>query len=415
MQNLLSGLQTPVVIGVIVVVVLVLVAVLILMRRRRIAAAPDEQVAPPELGPPVDYTAVPLDEEPKGWRDRFARLSPAGKILLLLVPLLVILGLLALILLLLPGGSQTALPPTPVPVTLVVRSASVVRAEPLTVVVVGETTGIDDGILIQAEMREDGEAFGWFNPEQASGAIRRNRVELTIQRAPEAPQPVEGRSYTVVLLTAEGLVSEPGELLTPEISGIADSFFGRTVATPPTPVPTATPAPTATPETEATPEPEPEPEATPEPELPTGLPVGVTNGGNVRRLPALADNVIGGVNGGEQVQLLERTPNGAWYRVRTERDEVGWVSATLLNVPSGTDVPVANVVSVFVDGAVYAEAITSSAVVDQVTRNEVVALTRKTAAGDWYEVTTLRDVSGWVAANLLGIPDEVAAAVPVVE
>uniref|UniRef100_UPI0013EA4AE2 SH3 domain-containing protein n=1 Tax=Candidatus Chloroploca sp. Khr17 TaxID=2496869 RepID=UPI0013EA4AE2 len=166
-------------------------------------------------------------------------------------------------------------------------------------------------------------------------------------------------------------------------------------------------------EAEATPEPEPEPP--PEPELPTGVPVGVVNGGNVRRLPALVDNVIGGISAGEEVQLLERTPNGAWYRVRTERDEVGWVSVTLLNVPPGTDVPVATVVSVFVDGSVYAAANTSSAVVDQVNRNEVVALTRKTADGAWYEVTTVRDISGWVAANLLGIPDDVAAAVPVAE
>jgi flagellar FliL protein len=43
----------------------------------------------------------------------------------------------------------------------------------------------------------------------------------------------------------------------------------------------------------------------------------------------------------------------------------------------------------------------------------VVELTQRTAAGDWYQATNARGISGWVSADLLGIPDEVAQAVPV--
>jgi SH3-like domain-containing protein len=183
------------------------------------------------------------------------------------------------------------------------------------------------------------------------------------------------------------------------------------VVTPPTPTedPTVTPAPEATPE--ATPEVTPTAAAA---ALPEGPPASVTNGGNVRRLPIIvADNVVGGINAGEQVQLIARTPNAQWFRVRTIRDEVGWVSATLIGVPAGTDVPVANVVTVFVTGAIYERPDTASTEVDRVNRDEVVELLQRTAAGDWYQVTNVRQITGWAPAELLGIPDEVAAQVPV--
>jgi hypothetical protein len=42
-----------------------------------------------------------------------------------------------------------------------------------------------------------------------------------------------------------------------------------------------------------------------------------------------------------------------------------------------------------------------------------VELTQRTADGSWYEATNARGISGWIAGELLGIPDEVAQAVPV--
>lgn len=410
MQDLLSQLDLPIVIGLIVAAILALVVVVLLARRLRNRQAPPSDGAMPSLGGPIDYTSLPLDEEPRGWRERFARLSTAGKILAVLVPVLAILGLLVLVLTLMPGNQQAAVPvPTPVPVTIAVTDAAIVRPNPLTFDINVETTGIADGGEVTAELLEDGQPFPYLNADQARGTVRRNRAEFQVQPAEGAPAPTQGRRYTVVVRGPDGVVSPEAELIVPTINGIADAFFRRQAA-----APTATPAPTETPAPTAAPEATPAPTATPAPELPTGPAAGVANGGNVRRLPIITgDNVIGGVNAGEQVQLIERTPNGEWYRVRTVRDEVGWVSATLVSVPAGATVPVANVVTVFVNGPVYENPDSASTELDRVNQNEVVQLLQKTAAGDWYQVTNVRDITGWAPANLLGIPPEVAAAVPV--
>jgi flagellar FliL protein len=144
----------------------------------------------------------------------------------------------------------------------------------------------------------------------------------------------------------------------------------------------------------------------------------VTNGGNVRKLPYTGvNNVIGGINAGEEVQILARTPNAFWYYVRTVRNEVGWVSRTLIAVTDliAAETPVANVVNVSDNGSIYLAADTGSAVIDQVNPPEVVELFERTADGTWYRVRTVRDREGWVQASLLNIPDDVAAQVPVVK
>ncbi|NTU79909.1 MAG: SH3 domain-containing protein [Chloroflexales bacterium] len=411
MQDLLSGLQPPIVIGLIIAAIIALVAVVFLARRLRNRQTPSGEGLGPNLDAPVDYTSLPLDDEPRGWRERFARLSLAGKILAVLVPLLAILGLVALVLTLLPSGEQQPLPPTLVPITVRVEDATVIRADPLTIGLSVATTGLEDGAVVTAELLEDDQPFAWLNPEQARGTVRGNRAEFQAQRAEGSPQPSEGHSYTVIVRAPDGITSGTADLVIPEISGIADSFFGRAAAAVPptrTSEPTATAAPTAGPEATPTPKP------TATPDLPKGPPASVANGGNVRRMPIRsANNVIGGINAGEQVQLIERTPNGEWYRVRTVRDDLGWVSASLLSVPAGTQVPVANVVTVFVNGPVYEQANTTSTEVDRVNKDEVVQLLKRTAAGDWYQVTNMREITGWVPVGLLGIPENVAAAVPV--
>lgn len=417
MQDQAGGLALPLVIALIVVGILILVGVFFAVRRMRSNQADAGDEAASNLGGSVDYTSLPLEEEPKDWRERFARLSLAGRILIILVPMLIILGLVAL-LLFFRASSEPDLPPTPtpIPITLDLRDATVILPDPLTVNVVVRTTGLADGAPVTAQMLEDGEPFAWFDPASATGQIRNNQASFEVERAANAPQPVDGRSYTVLVSDESGVSSNAYALVVPEVSGIANSFYLRTPATPPTPTPTATPVPLPTPT--PTPEPEedePEPTPTPEPEadLPTGPEATVTNGGNVRGLPIIADNVVGGVNAGEQVQLLERTPNALWYLVRTVRDEVGWVSVTLINVPPAMQVPVANVVTVFVAGSVVDEPIPGANQVGTVSVNEVVQLLSRTEAGDWYEVRTVRNNQGWVVANLLGIPPEVANAVPV--
>jgi uncharacterized protein YgiM (DUF1202 family) len=196
-----------------------------------------------------------------------------------------------------------------------------------------------------------------------------------------------------------------------EVPSIYQSAFCGTVAVE---QPTTPPPPTNTPAADQ-PTATPEPTATPQVVLPSGPPAAVTNGGNVRRLPAFADNVIGGINAGENVQVIERTPNALWYRVRTIRDEVGWVSASLLSIDATTaaNLPVATVVTVFGNGGLYERPDLSSTQLERVNIDEVVELLQKTAAGDWYQVRNLRDIVGWVPTTLLGIPDDVGARVPV--
>lgn len=413
MQDLLSTLSTPIVIGLIILVLVALAIVVLLARRRRANQAPPSDPSL-GLGGPVDYTSLPLEEEPSGWRERFGRLSLAGKILAVLVPLLALLGLLALVLTLLPTNQPTVGLPTLDPVSISVRDAALVRAEPLTVDIDVETTGIADGAELTAELLEDGQPFPWLNAEQARAQVRRDRAIIRALRADGAPAPTQGRRYTVIVRGPDGAASAEAELLIPTVNRIDEAFFGRAAAAPePTTAPTSAPQATAAPQPTAAPQATAAPQPTAA-ELPTGPAASVGNGGNVRRFPLIvADNVVGGVNAGEEVQLLSRTPNGEWYRVRTIRDELGWVSVTLLQVPADASVPVAAVVTVFANGPVYEGPDAASTELDRVNVDEVVELTGRSADGTWYAVTNVREISGWVAAELLGIPDEVAQAVPV--
>lgn len=410
MQDILSTLDGTIVIGLIVVVVVVLVIVGLLARRRRSQQAPPGEPGAGSLGGPIDYTSLPIDDEPSGWRDRFARLSLAGKILAVLVPILGVLGLLALILTLLPSSTPTASIPTTVSISLAVTDAAVIRADPLTLSIDVEATGLD-GAEVTVELLEDGQPFAWLNPEQSRGLVRRNRVEIQAQRAEGAPTPTEGRRYSVIARGPGGDASAEAELLVPAVNRIAETFYGRTAAAP-TAAPTT--APTAAPQSTAAAAATPEPAATAAPALPTGPEASVGNGGNVRRLPIVAaDNVIGGINAGEPVQLIARTPNGEWYRIRSVRDELGWVSVTLIQVPADAQIPVAPIVTVFSNGPLFERPDQSSTELDRVNQDEVVELAQRSADGAWYQVTNVRNISGWVLAELLGIPDEVAQSVPV--
>src|SRR5919199_299060 len=104
---MLEALQNPLVIAIVVAVLLLLIAIPVLVRRRR--AGHEEVLPPPELGQAIDYTAIPY-EEPTSWSDRLARASPATKLLLVLVPLVVIVGAVVLFLTFLQQPSGAANP-----------------------------------------------------------------------------------------------------------------------------------------------------------------------------------------------------------------------------------------------------------------------------------------------------------------
>ncbi len=410
------------VIGLVVVAIIIGAVAFFLIRRFRNPQSSLNDALSPNLDAPRDYTSLPIDPEPEGWRERFNKLSVAGKILLVMVPVLVILGLVAFTLFLRPPSEPLLVPtPTPIPVTLIVSSATVVSPKPLSISVTVKTTGLADGITVTAELQEDDQPFVGLNPERASGVVRNNQVEISkVERAANAATPTEGRNYTVVVRSPDGTASAAFKLDVREVNGIAAAFYGRspgTTSPTPTREPTATVAP-VTPWADVTPEPTvvATPTLTTTSGLPTGPAASVVNGGNVRRMPiVMTGNVIpgGGVNAGEQVQVLGRTPNRAWYRVRTVRDELGWVSAGLIRVRAGTQIPVANVVTVFVSGPMYEQAASTSTETDRVNKSEVVELLQRTTDGTWYQVMNVRDIKGWVEARLLGIPADVAAAVAV--
>ncbi len=413
MQTMLNEISPPLAIGLILAGMLIIALIAIAIRRRRQAS--EQSPVLPEIPPAttIDYTAGSY-EEPQTWQDRLRNLSLAAKILFVLVPVLLCLGFGVLVLSL--SNDRTAGPPptptpSPVPLTLTIEDAAVVRGNPLTINVRVRSTGLSDGAELAVELRADGQPLRWIDPAQRI-VISNNRGDLRATKIADGDPTPEGARYTVVVRALDGELSAEAGLDIPE--RFAAEFFGTAAIAEPTPTVTPTPPPVA--QATPTPTPQPGPTATPTPTPPAGQPVAVTNGGNVRKLPFTGiNNVIGGVNAGEQVQILARTPNALWYYVRTIRDEVGWVSGTLLAITDliAAETPVANVVSVFVNGPVYLAADPASAQIDQVQVNEVVELLESTADRAWYRVRNVRDREGWVEARLLGIPDDVITQVPV--
>ncbi|MEI7770607.1 MAG: SH3 domain-containing protein, partial [Chloroflexales bacterium] len=274
MQDLLSRLDPMIAIILIVAGVLALVIVVILTRRlRRRQTSTDDLGASPGLTGQVDYTALPLDDEPSDWRDRFANLSLASKILVILVPILAILGVLVLVLTLLPGGSQPQAPvalATAEPVSLKVTKADVVRVNPeITVSVSAEATGLD-GVKVTVELVSDGKPVAYLRPEDLEGVVvRRGRVEVEAHKQPGAAALQQGAAYSIRVSTADGHVS--GEIPLTVLKQFEAALFGRASAVAPTPTATAaqpspTTPPTVTPAADVTPA----PTGTPAPALPSG-------------------------------------------------------------------------------------------------------------------------------------------------
>lgn len=415
MQAVLDSIPTTLAIIIIVVIILLLVALVFLGRRIMSRRVTSEEEPAGELGTSIDYTTLPEEEEPQGWRDRFAQLSLAGKILLVVVPLLLLVGVAVLLLLFQPTSEAQPEPlPTAVPLDLTITDA--VLTNPTQIRVRGDTT-LPNDTPIQVQLLANGEPFGWLDAASTTTRVSGGEIDVRLNRAAEGfPNPSPDDTYTMRLeatLNGQTLTAE-SELEIP--SPLAADFYGAAAAA----APTATASPTgeaAAPTAAA----EESPTATVAAATPTPTaevadrPAVVINGGNLRRQPFITDNVITQVDANETVTLLERTPNAQWYRVRTSDGTEGWFSVTLLRIDAATaaEVPVASIVTVFTAGALYEQPDASSDTVGQVNLNEVVTLLQKTPDAEWYQVENLRNETGWVRAGLLGVPPEVDLQVPV--
>ena len=171
----------------------------------------------------------------------------------------------------------------------------------------------------------------------------------------------------------------------------------------------------------------------------------VFNGGNVRTSPSLRGLVIDQVYAGESVFLLARNADSTWLKIINERKMTGWVSRTLLTIapddlrrlpvsnetvptplpatvaalpppptPNATVPPATGLTAiVFNGGNVRAAPNLQGQVLDQINARETVQLLSKTPDGNWYRITNVRGVTGWVNRTLLTIDPDVARRVPV--
>jgi flagellar FliL protein len=148
----------------------------------------------------------------------------------------------------------------------------------------------------------------------------------------------------------------------------------------------------------------------------------VFNGGNIRKAPRVTNDkadVLGQLHAGEVVTLLERSNDSAWYRVKAPEAE-GWVSATLLTidpevakqVSTATPATTGLTATVFNGGNVRERPVTGKPL-DQINAGETVQLLAKTSDGGWYQITNIRNITGWVSRTLLTIDPAVIRQVPI--
>jgi len=422
---LLEALQNPIVIAVVVFILLLLIAIPVVVRRRR--ASTEEVLPPPELGQSIDYTSLPY-EEPSGWSERFARASVATKLLLVLVPLVLIISLVVLAVTFL-RPSATADTPTPVVPAATITNVSASVAGKSKILVKADTTLPNDTIVV-ATLKENGQDFVWYDAQTATAPVTEGRISLTMDKLNEAPVPNRDQEYTVVLAATLGgqtISSEPAKLAVPPIY---EGDFFETTAVAPSAAPTAAPVTTATvagqtePTTPATSVPTlaPTPTVTPT----ATLTATVAHGGNIRQAANLSGAVLGQLHAGEVVNLLEKTADGRWYRVEAP-EATGWVSATLLRLARAVvdQVPVVGqlpptpapntglTATVFNGGNLRDQPSLNSKVLDQINAGEQVQLLAKTSNGAWYQITNIRNKTGWVSRTLLTIAPDVIEQVPV--
>jgi hypothetical protein len=330
-----------------VLVALLIGALILIIVRRR--AASNQDMPMPDIGDPVDYTSMPV-EEPTNWGERFgslperfANLPLPARLALFAAPVLVI-GLVVIAILVIQvsgriGQGSPQEPPTPPPPQpqLIIEKARLASGDSILIEARGKN--IPHGTTIQAALLADGEPFPWYDDVSATRAISGNDpLQFRLNRVPDAPIPDDTLTYTVRLQTSvndqTAMVTTPLEI--PDIPpDIREEFFQYEQQPAPTAVPKPTTPPTNTPiPAEESPEPTTPPTDTPvatvTPISAPALVARVFNGGNVRDIPG-GEPIIDQVNANEEVVLLQKTDDSVWYQVRNERDNVGWVHYTLLN------------------------------------------------------------------------------------
>ncbi len=229
--------------------------------------------------------------------------------------------------------------------------------------------------------------------------------------------------------------------------GVAIALIGREMyeGLPPQPAPPApTPVPTATP----TPLPLPSPTAVISPTTSAPIAVGVViNGGFIRSEPRVVpETALGQVCPGDQVAFLEQqvAEGVLWYRVRVTAvaadcvvDRVaagseGWVSSLLLSEPvqpsptaappgtgSTAPLPTAATVPVLTAEAaaranIFQDPDIRAVVLGVINAGEPVTLLAKNANEEWMQVRNVRDVVGWVTADVLIVDPSVIAQLPLI-
>jgi flagellar FliL protein len=378
-----------------------------MIRRRRKQAQGEDASQPIDLGQPIDYTSIPY-EEPTSLLDRFRNAPPAIRILVILVPLVVIAGLIALALAVSsPTQTQVAQQPPPP-----AGEVSITRAEVAgngKIVVVG-TTNLPNDVGVSASMKENGQDFNWFKPDTAISKPSDGKISLTLDRIDGAPVPRPENEYTLVLVATQSglpITSPPIKL---NVLQPYEGDFYQTVAVQPTtpPKPTATLAPTE--------EPTSAPTATSAPAEPMATVIG---GGKIRKEPSVQADEVGQVVRGEKLVLLERTQDGAWFHIKSNGVD-GWVSSTLLEVTPdiAARVPTPTVANkltttVFNGGNVRSSPLLSGKILDQINAGESVQLIERTANDQWFQITNIRGITGWVNRTLLNLSVELTRQVPV--
>jgi flagellar FliL protein len=185
-----------------------------------------------------------------------------------------------------PTATPTVEQPAPQPTA---PPATEPSAEPTATPAISLTASVFNGGNIRAQPKIQACAC----PQLHAGEI----VQLLEKTA-------DGRWYRVIAPEGTGWVSVT--LL--RIDGaVAKQVPIEGQQTPPTPAPGGTPA------------------------APSGLTATVRNGGNVREKP-VSGRPLDQINAGETVQLLEKTADGAWYKITNIRNITGWVSVTLLTI-----------------------------------------------------------------------------------
>jgi uncharacterized protein YgiM (DUF1202 family)/cbb3-type cytochrome oxidase subunit 3 len=405
---MLDVLLSPQILGLIFIALIIIGVIVVVLRRRRRAQG-DGTIAPPvELGQQIDYTSMTV-EEPTSLVERFRNAPPAMRALIILVPLVVIGGLIALALALTspPASVDTPIAPTPP-----AGEISITRAEVAgngKIVVVG-TTNLPNDATITATMQENGQPYAWFTQDSALTQPSDGKISLTLDRSSSALVPTREQEYTIILVSNTGgqTINSPPMKLNVLQPYESDFYQSQIVAEEPTatPLPTATPAPNAEP-----------PAATAVPAELTGTVIG---GGRIRKEPSVQAEEVGQVTRGESVTLLERTQDGAWFRISGPGGD-GWVSSTLLEidpaVAAQVPAPAAGgglTTTVFNGGNVRpGPGLSFNPPLDQVNAGESVTLLERTADDQWYKITNVRGITGWVNRTLLNLSVELSREVPV--